>query len=155
MKQTPITSRLAVRRHGLKLGIVALGALLAAFVVAAPGNAATGSMKTMTVAQVAAPLAQNAVTDTTTPVKPQAITPNNLLGLSVTINGVNMRACASTSCAVVGTADTSNTLRSWCYVSGQTITNTPYWDIVFNATTGRAGFITEYYLTSAAQASTC
>lgn len=89
------------------------------------------------------------------PVKPHAITPNNLLGVRTTQNGVNMRACASTSCAVIGTANASNALDSWCFVSGQSISGNPFWDIIYNNATGRAGFITESLLNSGAQASVC
>ena len=35
--------------------------------------------------------------------KTPSAAPQNLLGVGVTTNGVNMRACASTSCAVTGT----------------------------------------------------
>ena len=89
------------------------------------------------------------------PAKKPSAAPQNLLGVGVTTNGVNMRACASTSCAVVGTANQGNNLHSWCFVSGQTISGTPFWDIVYNGTTGRAGFITEALLTDQSQGSLC
>jgi hypothetical protein len=87
--------------------------------------------------------------------KAPSVTPQNLLGVGVTQNGVNMRACASTSCAVTGTANLGNTLHSWCFVSGQTISGNPFWDIVYNVSSGRVGFITESLLNNQSQASVC
>ncbi len=86
--------------------------------------------------------------------KPGAVSRN--FALPVTVGGnTNMRACASTSCAIVGTASPSHTLTSWCYVSGQTISGIPWWDVVYNASTGRAGFITESLLNTTAQTDHC
>lgn len=72
-----------------------------------------------------------------------------------TSNGVNIRACASTSCAHVNRVNTGHTLYSYCYVSGQTIHGNPYWDVVYNVSTGYAGYITEHYLTDKSQSTPC
>ncbi|HEY3606267.1 MAG TPA: hypothetical protein VGL06_02155 [Pseudonocardiaceae bacterium] len=103
---------------------------------------------------VAAPV-QAAPAAVTAAAKTPSVVPHNLLVLGVTQNGVNMRACASTSCPVSGTANRSDTLHSWCFVTGQTISGNPFWDIVYNVSTGRVGFITESLLTNGSQGSVC
>jgi len=71
-----------------------------------------------------------------------------------TQSGVNMRACASTSCTIIGRA-TSETLLSVCYTLGTSVNGNPYWDLVYAAGSGRAGFITEYYLLNQSQSTYC
>jgi hypothetical protein len=131
-----IGKRLAIAAAVLMglLGMVGIGAGVS---VAAPVHAAP--------AVVSAPVSA----------KTPSVTPANLLGVGVTQSGVNMRACASTSCAVTGTANIGNSLHSWCFVSGQSISGNPFWDIVYNGTSGRVGFITESLLTNQGQGSIC
>lgn len=125
------------------IGVAALLAAGAGVSTAAPAPAAAPAVHAM-----AAPVA-----------KPKTVQPANLLADHVTQNGVNMRECASTSCAVVGTANASDNLHSWCFVSGQEIIangrDTVFWDIVYNVSSGHAGFITEAYLTNTSQSSAC
>src|SRR5262249_56693745 len=99
--------------------------------VATSSAAAVSSVAPRTVAQAAS---------TKPATKPTPVQPAYLLDDHVTQDGVNMRACASTSCPIVGTANTNHTLHSWCYLSGQSIFGNPYWDLVYNVTTeiGRA-----------------
>jgi hypothetical protein len=87
--------------------------------------------------------------------KTPSVAPQNLLGVGVTESGVNMRSCASTSCAVTGTANVGNSLHSWCFVSGQVISGNQFWDIVYNGSGHRVGFITESLLTNKSQTSAC
>jgi hypothetical protein len=67
----------------------------------------------------------------------------------------NMRSCPSTSCTVSGVAYSGHRLYSQCYSIGQVINGNQYWDVVYNETTGRMGFITEYYLTDKTQNQQC
>jgi len=73
----------------------------------------------------------------------------------VTQDGVNMRACPSTSCAIVATVNMSHTVDSWCWRSGQFIIDTVYWDLVYDVTNGFGGFITEHYLANKSQGDVC
>ncbi len=130
-------------------------AITAAVLMGLIGMVGIGAGVSVAAPAPAAPAAATAPVGAKTP----SVTPANLLGVGVTQNGVNMRACASTSCAVTGTANQGNTLHSWCFVSGQSVTEpgitTPFWDIVYNGSSGRVGFITEALLTSQAQGSVC
>jgi hypothetical protein len=124
-------------------------AITAAVLMGLIGMVGIGSGVSVAAPVHAAPAAVTVVSKT-----PSAA-PQNLLGVGVTQNGVNMRACASTSCAITGTANLGNTLHSWCFVSGQSISGNPFWDIVYNGSTGRVGFITESLLTNQSQGSLC
>ena len=120
---------------------------------ATPRTSAVGQVAPVAAAPVAAPHGGAAPAAGST--KKTSVQPASRLADHVTQDGVNMRACASTSCAVVGTANVSHSLRSWCYVSGQSIFGNPFWDIVYNATTGIGGFISEFYLPDKSQGDLC
>ena len=70
-------------------------------------------------------------------------------------SAANMRTCASTACGIVGSASPGQSLVSWCFVFGQNINGNAAWDIVYNASTGRAGFISESLLTNISQNDPC
>jgi hypothetical protein len=67
----------------------------------------------------------------------------------------NMRSCPSTSCTISGVAYPNHELYSQCFRVGQVINGNQYWDVVYNATTGKVGFITEYYLSDRSQTNQC
>lgn len=68
---------------------------------------------------------------------------------------VNQRSCPTTSCAVTGGDNTGKWLQDFCYMSGTPIYGLPWWDLVYNPVTGRAGFIPEAKLESLEQDTTC
>jgi hypothetical protein len=129
-----IGKRLAITAAVL-MGLIGMVGIGAGVSVAAPAHVAPASVA------VAA--------------KTPSAAPQNLLSVGVTTNGVNMRACASTSCAVTGTANIGNTLHSWCFKTGETISGDQFWDIVYNGSSGHVGFITESLLTNKSQSSLC
>jgi hypothetical protein len=87
---------------------------------------------------------------------PNAVLPGSRLAVHTTQNGVNIRNCGSTaSCAVVGTANSGDAINSWCFISAQAVNGNPFWDLVWDRTANRGGFISETLLSSGAQADTC
>lgn len=138
------TSNSRIRRPRFILSVVALGAIFAVLGLAVPASAAQPVTPGVTAGAV--------------PVKPNSITPNNLLRVSVTQDGVNMRPCAAannSTCPPIGTANRSHTLNDWCYVSGAQANGDIFWDVVFDVTTGKAGFISESLLNTSTQLSHC
>ena len=88
--------------------------------------------------------------------KPAAVVPGSRLPVHTTQNGVNIRNCGSTaSCSVVGTANSGDAIDSWCFISAQSVNGNPFWDLVWDSTANRGGFISETLLSSGAQGDVC
>jgi hypothetical protein len=88
--------------------------------------------------------------------KPNAVVPGSRLPVHTTQNGVNIRDCGSTaSCGVVGTANSGDAIDSWCFISAQSVNGNPFWDLVWDSTANRGGFISETLLSSGAQGDVC
>ncbi|HEX4721741.1 MAG TPA: helix-turn-helix domain-containing protein, partial [Pseudonocardiaceae bacterium] len=82
---------------------------------------------------------------------PNAVLPASRLAVHTTQNGVNIRSCASTSCAVVGTANSGNAIDSWCFVVGGSVNGNLDWDLVWDPAADRGGFISETLLNNTSQ----
>lgn len=121
------------------LGVLAMVAVGSGVSAAAPAHAP--AVRSVAMAQAA---------------KPNAVTPASRLPEHTTQNGVNIRACASTSgCSVIGTANSGDTINSWCFLTGQTVNGDQFWDLVWDQTANRGGFISESLLTSTSEGETC
>jgi len=72
-------------------------------------------------------------------------------------NYVNIRPCphVSNACAPVGQAQMSHPLTDYCFVVGDTVDGTPYWDRIYDQTTGKSGYITEAKLDITSQGQVC
>ena len=147
-----ITTKVSRRPRGWKIAMLSTGVAAALLLTVIPGAAAANAQNAPAQTSAAAQVKPAPVKPG--PAKPGTVSRN--FALTVTVSGnTNMRACASTSCAIVGTASPSHALTSCCYVNGQVISGVQWWDIVYNASTGRAGFITESLLNTTAQSDLC
>jgi uncharacterized protein YraI len=95
------------------------------------------------------PAAQAASISTATP------STSGVFANSVWENGVNIRSGPGTGYTSVGQAQTGQTLWDDCYTTGTVINGNPYWDYVYDANTGKAGYVTEYYLNDGSQTLHC
>ena len=72
-----------------------------------------------------------------------------------TRDGVHIRLCPSTSCGSSGLAYRSHLLTDTCYTAGQSIFGNIWWDRIYDRSTGKSGWVSEYYLQDKGQFRHC
>lgn len=61
-------------------------------------------------------------------------------------DGIRIRSCADTSCAVLGLGYRSHSVTDYCWVAGTPIGGNDFWDRIRDNTTGVTGYVNETYL---------
>jgi hypothetical protein len=78
-------------------------------------------------------------------------------GVHVIQDGIKLYGCPflNSGCGVTQTVNRNTVLTTYCNTGGQTVNDTPYWDLAWDRATNRAGFIAEGYLDDRGQSSLC
>jgi hypothetical protein len=79
------------------------------------------------------------------------------IGTYVDQVGAGMHTCRNntSACAPLEVNQPGTALWSFCFRTGQSLNDNPWWDIVYNPATGRAGWTNEQWLADQSQSTAC